>query len=428
MRLDFMHPADQLVAYMTRIYNNGLTTASGGNLSILDSNGHIWITPTRMDKGILNRIDMVQITENGPVTHHVAPSSELPFHQAIYKSRSNIKAVLHAHSPALIAFCLMRKLPNVHLIPVTRIVCGPITMAPYARMGSNELGEVLAEEFKKGVAVVLMENHGVVVAAESLQKAYAIFETLETSARIELMANRLGKPRALTEDQIDIARTKEHTRMSELSQRARSPEELGLRRDLTRMLQRAVDQKLFAASQGTISARMSDGSFLISPFGRDRREIDAEDLVLVRRGLKESGKVPSRAVFIHEMIYHRNPGIQAIINAQPPHIMAFTLTDQTLDFKSLPEPYIMLHDMPRATYGFNYTEPQQTAALFSATTPSILLENDGIIVTGRDVAQAYDRLEVAEFTARAYLELPSLDKMIQLTEQQRADLDEYFPV
>ena len=428
MRLDFMHPADLLVTYMTRIYNNGLTTASGGNLSILDANGHIWITPTRLDKGILNRNDMVEITENGPIVRHVHPSTELPFHQAIYKSRSNIRAVLHAHSPALVAFSLMRQIPDVHLIPVTRIVCGNIAIAPYERMGSNELGDVLAAEFRNGVSAVLMENHGVVIAAESMQKAYSIFETLEISARIELMARKLGTPKALTEDQIDIARTKEHTRMSELSSRSRSPEELGLRRDLSRMLQRAVSQKLFSASQGTVSARMSDGSFLISPFGRDRSEIEAEDLVLVRRGLKESGKTPSRAVFIHEMIYHRNPGVQAIINAQPPHIMAFTLTEQLLDFKSLPEPYVMLHNLPRATYGFNYTEPQQTAALFTPTTPAILLENDGIIVTGRDLAQAYDRIEVAEFTARSFLELPSLASIIHLNENQLADLDDHYPV
>ncbi len=307
IRLEIMHPADQLATFMTRIYNNGLTTSSGGNLSILDSNGHVWITPTGLDKGILNRNDMVQVAADGPVTKHVLPSTELPFHQAIYKSRSNIRAVLHAHSPALIAFAMMRELPEVHLMPVTRISCGNISMAPYARMGSSELGAVLAEAFKKGVNAVLMENHGIVVAAESMQRAYAIFETLEISARIELMARRLGKPRVLTEDEIDIARTKEHTRMSELTPRARTPEELGLRRDMTRMLQRAVDQNLFSASQGTISARMSDGSYLISPFGRDRREIEPEDLVLVRRGLKESGKTPSRAVFIHEMIYHRNP-------------------------------------------------------------------------------------------------------------------------
>jgi len=130
MRLEIMHPADQLVAFMTRIYANRLTTASGGNLSILDANGHIWITPTALDKGILTRGDMVQITDQGPVDTRVLPSSELPFHQAIYKSRNNIRAILHAHSPALVSFALMRELPDIHLMPVTRIVCGSISLAP----------------------------------------------------------------------------------------------------------------------------------------------------------------------------------------------------------------------------------------------------------------------------------------------------------
>ena len=45
MKFDIMHPADQIVAIMNRIYENGLTTTSGGNRSILEENGDIWITP-----------------------------------------------------------------------------------------------------------------------------------------------------------------------------------------------------------------------------------------------------------------------------------------------------------------------------------------------------------------------------------------------
>ncbi len=427
MRLEIMHPADQLVAFMTRIYANRLTTASGGNLSILDANGHIWITPTGLDKGILARGDMVQITEEGPVTTRVAPSSELPFHQAIYKARSNIRAILHAHSPALVAFALMHEAPETRLMPVARLVCGPVALAPYARMGSGELGDVLAAEFRKGASAVLMANHGVVVAAENMQKAYSIFETLELSARIELMTRRVGPPRVLSDEQIDLARTREHTRMTELTPRPRSPEELDLRRELSRMMQRAVDQKLFAAETGTASARLPDGSFLISPFGRDRLDIGPEDFVLVRRGLKEAGKTPSRAVFVHEMIYHRNPGVQAIINAQPPHVMVFTLTDRLFDVRSLPEPYVLLHDLPRAPYGINYTEPQRTAALFGPQTPAVLLENDGIIVTGDSLARAYDRLEVVEFMAQSLLDLPSPDLAVLLTPDQLVDLDRHYP-
>ncbi len=58
MRYDMMHPADQLVTIMERIYSYGMTTTSGGNLSILDDNGDIWITPGGVDKGSLTRKDI----------------------------------------------------------------------------------------------------------------------------------------------------------------------------------------------------------------------------------------------------------------------------------------------------------------------------------------------------------------------------------
>ena len=67
MNLDLLHPADQLVMFMERIYGYGMTTTSGGNLSILDDNGDIWITPGSIDKGSLTRNDMVRITPDGQI-------------------------------------------------------------------------------------------------------------------------------------------------------------------------------------------------------------------------------------------------------------------------------------------------------------------------------------------------------------------------
>ena len=55
MDSSWLHPRDELVATMARIYRYHMTTTSGGNLSILDSDGSIWITPSRVDKGARNR-------------------------------------------------------------------------------------------------------------------------------------------------------------------------------------------------------------------------------------------------------------------------------------------------------------------------------------------------------------------------------------
>ena len=67
MNFEYQHPADQLVMIMQRIYEKGMTTTSGGNLSIMDGDGNIWITPASVDKGSLTRQDIVCIHADGSI-------------------------------------------------------------------------------------------------------------------------------------------------------------------------------------------------------------------------------------------------------------------------------------------------------------------------------------------------------------------------
>ena len=86
MNIDYIHPADQLVMFMQRIYDKGLTTTSGGNLSIMDNEGNIWITPAGVDKGTLTRNDIVCVKPDGSIVGPHRPSSELPFHASVYNA------------------------------------------------------------------------------------------------------------------------------------------------------------------------------------------------------------------------------------------------------------------------------------------------------------------------------------------------------
>ena len=64
-RAKLLHPRDELMEMMSRIYRYRMTTTSGGNLSIRDANGDVWITPSRVDKGSLRRDDIVCVRING---------------------------------------------------------------------------------------------------------------------------------------------------------------------------------------------------------------------------------------------------------------------------------------------------------------------------------------------------------------------------
>ena len=144
MQFDLLHPADQIVMIMQRIYAYGMTTTSGGNLSIRDTNGDIWITPGGIDKGSLTRRDIVCVQPDGTVVGPHKPSSEFPFHKTIYERRTDLKSVLHAHPPALVAFSIVRKLPQTSLVPNVREICGELAYAAYALPGSKELGDTIA--------------------------------------------------------------------------------------------------------------------------------------------------------------------------------------------------------------------------------------------------------------------------------------------
>ena len=88
MNIQYIHPADQLVMFMQRIYDKGLTTMSGGNLSIRDTQGNIWITPAGIDKGTLTRKDIICVPPGRKLREGPhKPSSELPFHESVYRMR-----------------------------------------------------------------------------------------------------------------------------------------------------------------------------------------------------------------------------------------------------------------------------------------------------------------------------------------------------
>ena len=100
--IGLMHPRDQIVLIISRIYKNGMTTTSGGNVSIIDDQGDIWVTPSGIDKGALGPDDINCIKADGTILGKHKPSSEFPFHSAIYKIRPDLKAIIHAHPPALV--------------------------------------------------------------------------------------------------------------------------------------------------------------------------------------------------------------------------------------------------------------------------------------------------------------------------------------
>ncbi|MBN2500673.1 MAG: class II aldolase/adducin family protein [Anaerolineales bacterium] len=425
MNFQLLHPRDQLVAIMDRIYHNGMTTLSGGNLSIKDSNGDIWITPAGVDKGKLTPKDMICMHADGAVEGPHKPSSEYPFHRAIYKLRPDISAIVHAHPPALVSFSIVRAVPDTRIIPQANRVCGPVGYAPYALPGSEELGESIAATFAEGYNIVILENHGMAAAGANLLDAFQRLETLDFCARTLIRAKSLGTVHTLSEPALNLFDHRTNL-LPEFVPTVHSSRERELRQQIVEITARACDRHLMISTEGVVSARLDEDSFLITPTGHDRRTLAVEDVVLIRSGVREAGKLPSRSVQLHQAIYAKHPDVNCIMTAQCPNVTAYAITAVPFDSRTIPESFILLRDVPLLPFKTLYTEVEKVAEMISESTPVLVVQNDCVLTVGTNVLNAFDRLEVIEFSAKSLIDTTTIGQLVPIGDTEIGDLEVAF--
>jgi len=421
-----MHPVEQINMVIGRIYEKGMTTTSGGNISIRDKNGDIWITPSAVDKGDLTPKDIVCIKKDGKIVGLHKPSSEFPFHKAIYEARPEINAIIHAHPPGLVAFSITRQVPNTNITPHFRFVCGEIGYAPYGCPGSDELGEKIAAQFiDSDFKAVIMENHGVVLGGSDMLDAYQRFETLELCCCTIVSAGKLGKINALTESQIKEYKAQIPSKSTQFSDAGYPSDELAIRTDMVKIIHRACKQGLMISTFGTVSVRWNENDFLITPHDVSRWNITADDIIQVKNGMTEAHKNPSYQVGLHQRIYEQNPHINSIITTQPSNLMAHAVSGTKFDVRTIPESWIFLQDVPSIPFGSLFDKSEELAKMFDKNRV-VLIENDCVVVTGDQLLNTFDYLEVAEFSANSLVMAASVGPLCPMGEAEIEELREAF--
>ncbi|WP_187261233.1 class II aldolase/adducin family protein [Pontibacter beigongshangensis] len=421
-----MHPRDQIAIIMGRIYKRGLTTTSGGNISLRDENGDIWISPAGVDKGSLQPSDIVCVKKDGTVVGNHRASSEFPFHKAIYEIRPDITAIIHAHPPALVSFSIVREIPRTNVISQAKHVCGPIGYAAYELPGSAALGAKIAEEFLKGFKAVIMENHGTVVGGSDMLDAFQRFETLEFSARALLYGKLVGEPSYLTDEEIDAFEEQIPHLLPEMEEVSHPSDERAKRQEICKIVHRACNHGLMISSYGTVSVRWQGNDFLITPTGTPRWDLQIDDIVQIKDGKREPGKMPSRTTYLHQEIYARHPEINSIILTQSPYLMAFAVTGAQFNVRTIPESWIFLQDVRSLPFGIQFKGRMEIPEILSTDNPAVMIRNDSVLVTGDKLLQTFDRLEVAEFSAKSLVMCAPFGKMVPISDEQVEELRSVF--
>jgi L-fuculose-phosphate aldolase len=187
----------EVARFMRRLYKHGLTTTSGGNISLRLSDELILITPSATDKGRMKWKDIGIVTIFGEnLTPHLKPSIETSMHLAIYKKKKEVLAIVHAHPVFASLFTAIKTKINTNLTAEAKAILGDPLFVRYAVMGSAALAEVAAENILES-DILLLENHGILTTGSNLLQAYDKIEVLENAAKMTLMTEMTGRKRPL---------------------------------------------------------------------------------------------------------------------------------------------------------------------------------------------------------------------------------------
>ena len=193
----------QVVRYCRQLSKAGLTTGTGGNISIFNAEaGLMAISPSAMDYTVMDPEDVVVQDLEARIVEGVRrPSSEFGMHLICYKNRTDIGAVVHTHSPKATTLAVLGwDLPAIHYM-IALSGGATIPCAPYRLFGTPELAATALETLGDGYACILA-NHGALATGPNIGHAFSLAEHMEFCADLYLRAKMVAEPNILDEDQI----------------------------------------------------------------------------------------------------------------------------------------------------------------------------------------------------------------------------------
>jgi ribulose-5-phosphate 4-epimerase/fuculose-1-phosphate aldolase len=200
-------PRDRLVAACRHLADRGLSPGGSGSLALRVGDA-LLVTPTGSSCSRVRAEELALVPLAGPApATGPRPSKEVGLHRAVFAARPDAGAVVHLHAPFTVAVaCLAPDAggadgtgPIPPLTPYQLMRLGRLPVVPYARPGSDELAAAVGEVATEA-DVLLLANHGSVVAADSLDRAVDLAEELEAAARLHVTLLGAG-PRLLTAEQ-----------------------------------------------------------------------------------------------------------------------------------------------------------------------------------------------------------------------------------
>ncbi|HEY9676379.1 MAG TPA: class II aldolase/adducin family protein [Drouetiella sp.] len=177
------------------------------------------------------------------------------------------------------------------------------------------------------------------------------------------------------------------------------------RQELVEVSRLCYQRGYICGTEGNFSIRLADNLVLTTPAGTCKGRLCAEDLVLTDlNGNSLSEKKPSTELKMHLVAYQTRSDVYAVVHAHPTVAVGFTVAGVSLAQCVLPEVVCTLGHIPTAPYATPSTsEIPDSIRDFVAKYDAIMLDHHGALTLGKDIFDAYYKLETVEHFAQTML-------------------------
>ncbi len=182
-----------------------------------------------------------------------------------------------------------------------------------------------------------------------------------------------------------------------------SEEETRLRKAICQVGRLCYERGYVVGADGNISARMSDGTILVTPTGAMKGFLEPHHLALVdgRGQSVDGGPRASSEIGIHLVAYQERPDVKALCHAHPPHAVAMTIAEIDLQMPLIPEVIVTIGGIPTAPFGTPGTpELPETIREIVRCSDALLMKSHGSVTLGTNLMEAYKKLDMLEHTAK----------------------------
>lgn len=175
-----------------RCWTRGYVAANDGNFSFRLGEDRVLCTPTMVSKGFMRPDELAVASLDGEQVSGPRPiTSEIRLHLHLYRSRPDIRAVVHAHPPHATGMTIACEEVPRWIMPEAEWNMGLLPIAPYATPGTEGFARAL-DPWIADHDSFLLRNHGAVTSGGDPYDAYYRMEVVDQFCRIVMLARQFG--------------------------------------------------------------------------------------------------------------------------------------------------------------------------------------------------------------------------------------------